>query len=60
MAVFRIFIADDHEVVRKGLCALLQAEAGWEICGRGVGRAHRNGKNPRTKTGCKHPRHRHA
>jgi DNA-binding NarL/FixJ family response regulator len=33
MAVFRIFIADDHEVVRKGLCALLQGEAGWEICG---------------------------
>ncbi len=29
----RIFIADDHEVVRKGLCALLQGEAGWEICG---------------------------
>jgi DNA-binding NarL/FixJ family response regulator len=33
MAAFRIFIADDHEVVRKGLCALLQAEAGWEVCG---------------------------
>jgi DNA-binding NarL/FixJ family response regulator len=33
MAVFRIFIADDHEVVRKGLCALLQGETGWEICG---------------------------
>ena len=33
MATFRIFIADDHEVVRKGLCALLQAEPGWEICG---------------------------
>jgi DNA-binding NarL/FixJ family response regulator len=33
MAALRIFIADDHEVVRKGLCALLQAEAGWEICG---------------------------
>jgi DNA-binding NarL/FixJ family response regulator len=33
MGVFRIFIADDHEVVRKGLCALLQAEEGWEICG---------------------------
>jgi len=30
---FRIFIADDHEVVRKGLAALLQAEAGYEICG---------------------------
>src|SRR5882672_11335076 len=33
MGVFRIFIADDHEVVRKGLCALLQGEEGWEICG---------------------------
>jgi DNA-binding NarL/FixJ family response regulator len=33
MAAFRIFIADDHEVVRKGLCALLQAEPGWEVCG---------------------------
>ena len=33
MGAFRIFIADDHEVVRKGLCALLQAEPGWEICG---------------------------
>jgi len=33
MGVFRIFIADDHEVVRKGLCALVQAEEGWEICG---------------------------
>lgn len=33
MAAFRIFIADDHEVVRKGLCALLQTEQGWEVCG---------------------------
>jgi DNA-binding NarL/FixJ family response regulator len=33
VGVFRIFIADDHEVVRKGLCALLQGEPGWEICG---------------------------
>jgi DNA-binding NarL/FixJ family response regulator len=33
MATVRIFIADDHEVVRKGLSVLLQAEAGWEICG---------------------------
>jgi DNA-binding NarL/FixJ family response regulator len=33
MATLRIFIADDHEVVRRGLCALLQGEAGWEICG---------------------------
>jgi DNA-binding NarL/FixJ family response regulator len=29
----RILVADDHEVVRRGLCALLQAHEGWEICG---------------------------
>jgi DNA-binding NarL/FixJ family response regulator len=29
----RIMIADDHEVVRRGLCTLLQAHDGWEICG---------------------------
>lgn len=29
----RILIADDHEVVRHGLCRLLQAHEGWEICG---------------------------
>jgi DNA-binding NarL/FixJ family response regulator len=29
----RILIADDHEVVRQGLCNLLQTHDGWEICG---------------------------
>src|ERR1700681_3197965 len=29
----RILIADDHEVVRRGLCMLLQTHEGWEICG---------------------------
>jgi DNA-binding NarL/FixJ family response regulator len=29
----RILIADDHEVVRHGLRALLQGHPGWEICG---------------------------
>lgn len=33
MATFRIFIADDHEVVRKGLTALLQAQPDWEVIG---------------------------
>src|ERR1700716_472813 len=28
----RILIADDHEVVRRGLCTLLQSHEGWEIC----------------------------
>jgi DNA-binding NarL/FixJ family response regulator len=30
---FRILVADDHEIVRRGLCAILQAQAGWEVCG---------------------------
>lgn len=29
----KILVADDHEVVRRGLCTLLQAHDGWEICG---------------------------
>src|ERR1700680_146955 len=29
----RILIADDHEVVRRGLCMLLQSHDGWEVCG---------------------------
>jgi DNA-binding NarL/FixJ family response regulator len=28
----RILVADDHEIVRRGLCALLQKHEGWEIC----------------------------
>ena len=33
MATFRILIADDHEVVRKGLVALLQQQPDWQVCG---------------------------
>src|SRR5947208_16144377 len=33
MTVLRIFVADDHEVVRKGLVSLLQAQPIWSICG---------------------------
>lgn len=33
MAAFRILIADDHEVVRKGLVALLQQQPDWQVCG---------------------------
>jgi DNA-binding NarL/FixJ family response regulator len=33
MTPFRIFIADDHEVVRRGVRALLEAHPGWEVCG---------------------------
>jgi DNA-binding NarL/FixJ family response regulator len=33
MSRFRILIADDHEVVRQGLRALLAPHTGWEVCG---------------------------
>jgi len=29
----RIFVAADHEIVRRGICALLTSHSGWEICG---------------------------
>lgn len=29
----RILVADDHEIVRRGLCSLLQKHENWEICG---------------------------
>lgn len=29
----RILIADDHEIVRKGLCQLVRSRTDWEICG---------------------------
>ena len=36
MKPFRILVADDHEVVRRGVCALLQAQQGWEVCGEAI------------------------
>ena len=32
MSAYRILIADDHEVVRRGIRSLLESHAGWEIC----------------------------
>src|ERR1700729_4099441 len=29
----RILIADDHDLLRRGEKALLQAHAGWKVCG---------------------------
>ena len=29
----RILLADDHEVVRRGLCAILRKQPEWEVCG---------------------------
>lgn len=29
----RIFVADDNERIRAGICAILKSRPGWEICG---------------------------
>jgi DNA-binding NarL/FixJ family response regulator len=29
----RIFIADEHEIVRRGMASLLSSHPGWEVCG---------------------------
>ena len=36
MAPFRILLADDHEVVRAGLRALLEEQNGWEVVAEAV------------------------
>jgi DNA-binding NarL/FixJ family response regulator len=33
VSVLRILIADDHEVVRKGIRSLLEAHPGWQVVG---------------------------
>lgn len=33
MSIFRILIADDHEVARKGIRSLLEVHPDWEVCG---------------------------
>jgi DNA-binding NarL/FixJ family response regulator len=36
MTSLRIMVADDHEVVRRGLRALLEAQPGWQVCSEAV------------------------
>ena len=33
MKMLRILVADDHDLMRRGIKALLQSHAGWEVCG---------------------------
>src|SRR5688572_22613173 len=32
----RILLADDHDIIRRGLRAVLQEHVGWEICGEAL------------------------
>jgi DNA-binding NarL/FixJ family response regulator len=36
MSIFRILIADDHEIVRHGVRALIENHPGWQVCGEAV------------------------
>jgi DNA-binding NarL/FixJ family response regulator len=36
VTAFRILIADDHEIVRRGIRALIEGHPGWEVCGEAV------------------------
>jgi DNA-binding NarL/FixJ family response regulator len=50
MKPLRILVADDHEVVRKGLLALLQQQPDWQVCGEAS-----DGREAVTKTAELHP-----
>jgi DNA-binding NarL/FixJ family response regulator len=36
MKTTQILIADDHELVRKGLRAVLEGQPGWKVCGEAI------------------------
>jgi YesN/AraC family two-component response regulator len=33
MTSLRILIADDHDLIRRGIKSLLEDQSGWEVCG---------------------------
>src|SRR5437763_83367 len=33
MELLKLLVADDHEIVRKGLRSLLEAQPGWQVAG---------------------------
>jgi DNA-binding NarL/FixJ family response regulator len=36
MHLTRILVADDHDVVRRGLCSLIASQATWRVCAEAV------------------------
>jgi DNA-binding NarL/FixJ family response regulator len=36
MSKVKILVADDHDIVRQGLRALLESQSGWEVCAEAV------------------------
>ena len=33
MATIKVLIADDHDLMRRGIKAIIETKRGWEICG---------------------------
>lgn len=33
MSKVRVLVADDHDIVRRGVCALIESHSGWQVCG---------------------------
>jgi PAS domain S-box-containing protein len=46
----RILVVDDHELVRRGICSVLETDPSLTICGEAV-----NGKDAVSKAGALHP-----
>ena len=36
MTGLRVMVVDDHEVVRRGVCSLIESHPGWDVCGEAV------------------------
>jgi len=51
----RILVADDHELVRRGIRGLLRARRGLDRCRRGHERPGSSGKSEQAETGRSHP-----
>ena len=60
MSVLRILIADDHEVARKGIRALLENHVGWEVCGEARDGREAVESAAKSEARCAPARHRNA
>src|SRR5467141_3164316 len=56
----RILVADDHQVVRTGLRALLESRTGWQVCAEAANGREAVEKAGQLKPECGSARHRYA
>jgi len=56
----RIFLADDHDIVREGVKALLKNRPEWTICGEASDGIQAESTGGRAKLQHRDPRHQHA